>query len=59
MSEPKIVQKKPFVIDEKPRKVSWCACGQSKKQPYCDGSHKGTEFHPLVVSLDKEEKVAW
>jgi CDGSH-type Zn-finger protein len=25
----------------------WCACGQSKQQPFCDGSHKGTEFTPL------------
>ena len=22
----------------------WCACGRSKTQPFCDGSHKGTEF---------------
>ncbi len=25
----------------------WCACGQSKQQPFCDGSHKGTAFTPL------------
>ena len=25
----------------------WCACGQSQRQPYCDGSHKGTEHRPL------------
>lgn len=25
----------------------WCACGQSKNQPFCDGSHKGSEFRPL------------
>jgi CDGSH iron-sulfur domain-containing protein 3 len=25
----------------------WCACGQSKKQPFCDGSHKGGSFTPL------------
>jgi CDGSH-type Zn-finger protein len=25
----------------------WCACGRSKTQPFCDGSHKGTEFTPL------------
>lgn len=34
-------------------KVFWCACGRSKGQPYCDGSHKGTEFLP--VKLDIEE----
>jgi CDGSH-type Zn-finger protein len=25
----------------------WCACGQSKKQPFCDGSHKGTGQTPM------------
>ncbi len=25
----------------------WCACGRSKQQPFCDGSHKGTQFTPL------------
>ena len=25
----------------------WCACGRSRTQPFCDGSHKGTSFTPL------------
>jgi CDGSH iron-sulfur domain-containing protein 3 len=25
----------------------WCACGQSKNQPFCDGSHKGSAFTPV------------
>jgi CDGSH-type Zn-finger protein len=24
----------------------WCSCGKSAKQPFCDGSHKGSEFLP-------------
>ena len=24
---------------EKGKSYYWCACGQSKKQPFCDGSH--------------------
>ncbi len=24
----------------------WCSCGQSANQPFCDGSHKGTDFAP-------------
>ena len=27
--------------------VWWCACGRSKNQPFCDGSHAGTAFEPL------------
>jgi CDGSH-type Zn-finger protein len=29
----------------------WCACGRSKTQPFCDGSHKGTSFTPLKFQL--------
>jgi len=25
----------------------WCACGRSRSQPFCDGSHKGTSLAPL------------
>jgi CDGSH-type Zn-finger protein len=25
----------------------WCACGRSKTQPFCDGSHAGTSFTPM------------
>lgn len=31
----------------------WCSCGLSKKQPYCDGSHKGTDFFPIKICFDK------
>ncbi len=30
----------------------WCSCGQSKKQPFCDGSHKGSEFTPKKWTAD-------
>ncbi len=35
----------------------WCACGRSQSQPFCDGSHKGTDFTPVKFSADKNEKV--
>lgn len=31
----------------------WCACGESKKQPWCDGSHKGTEFTPTKFVVEE------
>ena len=35
----------------------WCSCGQSKKQPFCDTSHKGTTFRPVVYKATESTKV--
>ena len=37
----------------------WCACGRSKGQPFCDGSHKGTGFTPQKVEITASKTVAW
>ena len=48
MSTPDIPQKNPLPVDvEEGRKYFWCSCGKSDRQPFCDGSHQGTEFLPL------------
>lgn len=51
----------PYVVREKPGTVAWCACGESAKDPYCDGSHarKNTGKSPIVVKLERETTVAW
>jgi CDGSH-type Zn-finger protein len=36
----------------------WCSCGQSSNQPFCDGSHQGSAFQPVVFTLEKKKKVA-
>jgi CDGSH-type Zn-finger protein len=47
MTAPHIAAKEPIPIEVKAgRSYWWCACGQSKNQPFCDGSHKGSEFSP-------------
>ena len=34
-------RKSPFKVKvEKGKTYSWCACGLSQKQPFCDGSHR-------------------
>lgn len=35
----------------------WCQCGFSKNQPFCDGSHHGTKFKPLVIDVAKKRRV--
>ena len=53
MADPKIADTKPMKIEEEAGKeYYWCACGQSQNQPYCDGSHAGTEFEPMCVEPD-------
>ena len=48
MADPKIAQKTPYGVQVEAGKVYfWCACGESKKQPFCDGSHKTTSFTPV------------
>lgn len=51
----------PVVVDTRPAKVElkegetiyWCACGLSKNQPFCDGSHEGTPFEPVEYTPKK------
>ena len=59
MSEPNIPQKSPYVIEVEPGKYAWCACGRSLSQPYCDGSHSGTEFVPVITEIKEQRKIAW
>jgi len=60
MSEPVIAAKKPNIVDvEEGKEYHWCACGKSATQPFCDGSHKGSEFEPLLYKAEKSKKVAF
>ena len=42
---------------EKDKSYYWCSCGKSSKQPFCDGSHKGTEFTPLAYKADETKRM--
>jgi CDGSH-type Zn-finger protein len=35
----------------------WCACGRSKTQPFCDGSHAVTDITPLEWVAPETRKV--
>ena len=58
MDQPEIAQKSPFVLELEPGTYWWCACGRSRTQPFCDGSHKGTPFTPVKCELTEPTRVA-
>lgn len=57
MSEPIVAQKTPYEVELEPGSYWWCACGLSKSQPFCDGSHKDTDLNPVELKVDKKEKL--
>ena len=59
MEKPTIAQKAPYVMEVKPGTYAWCACGSSKNQPFCDGSHKTTSFTPIIEKITETKTVAW
>lgn len=58
ISTPKIVDKKPVVMELEPGTYHWCSCGLSSNQPFCNGAHKGTPFTPLAFEVTEKKQVA-
>lgn len=55
---PKVCQKGPYAVDvEEGKLYSWCTCGLSAKQPFCDGSHKGTDYRSCKWTADQSGTV--
>ncbi|MGB7102399.1 MAG: CDGSH iron-sulfur domain-containing protein [Xanthobacteraceae bacterium] len=60
MELPTIAQKSPYLVEvEAGKTYYWCACGQSKGQPFCDGSHKTTPFTPLPYTAASAGRAAF
>jgi CDGSH-type Zn-finger protein len=48
----------PFPFGVKAGKTYWwCGRGHSGRQPFCDGSHKGSEFTPLQYTASESQKL--
>jgi len=58
VSEPIIAQKSPYAVEvEAGKTYSWCSCGGSAKQPFCDGTHRGTDFTPVKFEATESKTV--
>jgi CDGSH-type Zn-finger protein len=55
---PVVADKKPALLTLEPGTYWWCACGRSKNQPYCDGSHQGTSITPVQFDVEENKQVA-
>ncbi len=51
--DPVVAQKGPYQVELVAGKTYfYCTCGRSAKQPFCDGSHKGTGNEPLKFTAE-------
>jgi CDGSH-type Zn-finger protein len=51
--------KSPYQVElSSGSKYFWCSCGLSQAQPFCDGSHKGSDKKTLPFEVDVP-KTAW
>ena len=50
MEKSKVAGTEPQMVQLEPGNTyTWCACGKSANQPWCDGSHQGSSFSPTVL----------
>jgi CDGSH-type Zn-finger protein len=60
MDQPEIAGRAPIPVDvEAGKSYWWCACGRSKSQPFCDGSHEGTPFTPIEYKAEATKRVVF
>ncbi|MGE4133519.1 MAG: CDGSH iron-sulfur domain-containing protein [Bdellovibrionales bacterium] len=57
MSKPKVVEPTFKMMDLEPGTYFWCACGESKNQPFCDGSHSGGPFEPRKLQVGRKMRL--
>ena len=59
MANPKVAGSAPTMVDlEEGKTYAWCACGESSNQPWCDGSHSGSDFKPHVFKAEATKTMA-
>ena len=55
LNEAIVAQRGPYTVGLRAgRTYSWCACGRSARQPFCDGSHAPTGLVPIVFKAERD-----
>ena len=58
-NQPTMAQRGPYTVDVEAGKTYWwCACGGSRNQPFCDGTHRGGSFQPVEYKAEKDATVS-
>ncbi len=56
--QPVVARNSPYAVEvEADKTYYWCACGRSRRQPFCDGSHKGTDITPVKYRAGESKKL--
>ena len=54
-SRPVVAGLEPIPVElTKGQEYYFCTCGKSASQPFCDGSHQGTDFEPQAFTADAD-----
>jgi CDGSH-type Zn-finger protein len=48
----------PIMKDLEPGTYYWCACGKTKTEPFCDGSHTEIDAQPVKFEIAEKKKQA-
>lgn len=57
---PHIARRGPYLLEHlPPGDYLWCACGRSRRQPFCDGSHAGTTLRPMKFTVTPRSGTLW